>query len=183
MTGHETGSNPLEDASFLDERIDGIIQEYIGALTRTDLKQEFRDLKRDQAIDRICWELTPDPATFNRAVNLRSLGALRVLDIDLRQGKEEKGFHVAVFDNPFWQAVDNGMVSYLKKFGHELPSDVSDEPVWEPVETLSGLGKMSTEPIAMLSDHVVYRVAVFAPGYDGPEHDKPVAVHFEGRRA
>ncbi|HET8709605.1 MAG TPA: hypothetical protein VFL85_05005 [Candidatus Saccharimonadales bacterium] len=79
---------------------------------------------RDIRVDTACWVLAQNPETVSKAVNLRSMYAVRSMDVATRNldPSEPWDYHVHTLD-PFWSRVDKAIVAFLRKSADKVRTD------------------------------------------------------------
>jgi hypothetical protein len=161
----EYKNTPPQPESFLDPAIAGILTEYEAQLPDAE-KAVFRGLAdQGKRVFSACWELAKRPETFSRAVNLRSLHAVRLIDVksSTLPEAEEWPYHIGNMDT-FWQNVDLGIKAYLQKYGYPIPDAAVHETINEHgIYVGEGL-------IAEMHGRYVARLTVRDPAYETPNH-------------
>lgn len=120
------GLHALDQNTMAGPVIVACLDNFTGSLPR-DRRQEFRTLDYRDQIDQACWELAqrnPDDArspTLHKAVNLRAMQALYSLESHLadESPNREWDYMMAVYENPFWQAVDSTFERFIAKMAHD----------------------------------------------------------------
>ncbi len=140
-----------------DSMIDDVLDKYADDRNMTNAdRAQFYAVDRGDRVDQACWDycITGTPEEVGKAVNLRSLYAVRSMDVasgTVVAGSEWK-YDVPVIDSMFWTGVDQAILAYLRKYAD---AKVSSEVV---ESTSSNDSKIISEQIvANVNEHDVLR--------------------------
>jgi hypothetical protein len=148
----EKPSSPI-----FDSMIDDVLAKYEDDRNMTNAAREKYDSNdRGDKVDEACWDYcsTGIPEEMGKAVNLRSLYAVRSIDVassSVVAGSEWK-YYVPVLNNPFWLGVDQAIQAYLRKYADARVSS-------EVVESISDDSRhiVGEQIVANVNDHDVLR--------------------------
>jgi len=169
-TMSEYTNTPPQHESFLDPTIADILQDFEDQLVYGD-KAAFRALPDLEArVYDACWKLAENPQDQRkvaRAVNLRSLYAVRSIDIKSKTVPADEDWPYNIpYHNDFWQQVDYGIKAYLLKYGYPVPGAAADA-----YETLNEHGiYVGGVLIADMNGRQVARQTLRDPAYEAPHH-------------
>lgn len=167
---------PFEGEHKTDEspRFDPVIDEALLKISRTDLSRKGSEsidrlATRDEKVDMACWLLAQRPETVPKAVNLRSMYAIRSMDVATRNldASESWDYHVAVLHDRFWSDVDKAMYAHLRKSADKMhhESSIHEQIIgqWNDIA-------YTEQNIAEMNDRIVSRRTFRNIHSDSPHH-------------
>lgn len=141
----------LDETTIAAPEIANCLNVFMDENVERKLQADFINLSLGDQIDQACWILASDgdkingPTNMQRAVGLRTMHALYSLERYLKaeQPQAKWDYWLAVYENSFWQSVDDNLQKNIIKLAHERygldvePVEIEPPVVGEANRTMS----------------------------------------------